>query len=664
MNFVQQQMQELINIINKASEEYYVNDNPSITDQEYDAYLRRLEDLEREYPEYKDPNSPTNRVGGEKLEFFDKVVHKIPMLSLPDVFNEEEIQDFIDRIEKSNVVQEYVCEQKIDGLSVCLRYEKGILVTAATRGNGTVGENITSNAKTIKNIPLKLSREIDIEVRGEIYMNKNTLKKLNEQRQKEGLPLLQNCRNAAAGSIRQLDPKITAKRNLDVFIYHLPNPEDYGIKTHYEALQFMHDLVFKTNPYNKLVFSGNEIFEYIKKMGEDRDNLSYDIDGIVIKVNDLKSQSDLGYTSKFPRWAIAYKFPAKEVLTKLNDIIFTVGRTGQVTPNAVLEGAIVVGSLIRRATLHNEQYCLDKDLRIGDIVSIRKAGDVIPEVVEPKVERRTGLERKFEMIKNCPICGSLLEKKGADYFCVNDKCPAKNIEKLIHFASKEAMNFDSMGPEVIEDFYNLKIVTKIEDFYTLKNHYDEIILQDGYGQKSVLKFLEVIEDSKKNSLERLLYGLGIPGIGKKKAIILSENYHNIDNLINTDEESLRSIPDIGDILASNVVNFFKENKDLIDTLKSFGINMNYKGQKKLDSDIFTGRKFVITGSIEGYSRNDIKKVIEMYKGSVSESVSKKTDVVIVGKDPGSKYSKALELNIEIWNEEKTIKILKEIENEQ
>ncbi len=664
MKSVQKEMQDLVKILNKASEEYYVYDNPSITDQEYDSYLRRLEELEKLYPEYKDYNSPTNRVGGEKLDFFTKVVHNIPMLSLPDVFSEEEIKDFIERIKKANVKQEYVCEQKIDGLSVCLRYENGILKTAATRGNGTEGENITSNAKTIKNIPLKLNKKIDIEVRGEIYMNKNTLTKLNEQRKKEGLPLLQNCRNAAAGSIRQLDPKITAKRNLDVFIYHLPNPEDYGIKTHYEALKFMQDLGFKVNPNNKLVSDSKQIFEYIKDTGKKRESLLYDIDGVVVKVNDLKSQQTLGYTAKFPRWAIAYKFPAKEVLTKLNDIIFTVGRTGVVTPNAVLDGAIVAGSLIKRATLHNEQYVLDKDLKINDIVSIRKAGDVIPEVVEAKKERRCGIEKTFVMIKKCPICQTDLIKKGADYFCVNDDCPAKNIEALIHFASKEAMNLETMGPEIIEDFYNLGILTKIEDFYNLKSHYEEIIAKDGYGKKSVDKFIEVTENSKSNSLEKLLIGLGIPGIGKKKAIILCENYHNIDNLINASEDDLKSIADLGDILASNIANYFKNNLDLINRLKHLGLNMEYKGPKKLENKIITGRKFVITGTIEGYSRNDIKSIIEKYKGITSESVSKKTDVVIVGDDPGSKYQKAKDLNIEIWDEEKTLKLLKEINDER
>jgi DNA ligase (NAD+) len=655
-----EEIEKLIKILNQANEEYYLDDNPTLTDQEYDGYLRRLEDLEHEYPEFIDPNSPTQHVGGTRLTSFAKVVHKIPMLSLPDVFSIEEIKEWEDRIKKANVKEEFVCEQKIDGLSVSLVYQKGLLIRAATRGNGVEGEDITQNAKTIRNIPLKLNKEIDIEVRGEIFMHKATLNKLNEERKKNNEPLLQNCRNAASGSIRQLDPNITKKRNLDVWIYHLPNPLDYGLKTHHEAIEFMHDLGLKTNPANKMAYSLDDILNYINDLGVKRDSLSYDIDGVVIKLNDIEKQLELGYTAKYPRWAIAYKFPAKEVLTRLNDIIFTVGRTGQITPNAVLEGAIVMGSMIRRATLHNEDYCLEKDLRIGDIVSIRKAGDVIPEVVEAKTDRRTGIEIPFKMITECPICHTNLVKIGADYYCPNKLCPARNIEGLIHYASKEAMNIETMGEEVITDFYNLGFITKIEDFYSLKDHYEEIILEDGYGKKSVDKMLEMIERSKHNSLDRLIYALGIPGIGKKKATILAENFHNMDTLEFTSYEVLDSIPDIGDILSQNIVNYFNNHRELLGNLRKIGLNMEYLGEKKETNDYFTNKKFVITGSIEGYSRDEIKHIIEKYKGSTSESVSKKTDVVIVGKDPGSKYTKAQELNIEIWDEKKILEILKEL----
>ena len=660
MDDIKKEIEELVYILNKASEEYYTYDNPTMTDQEYDGYMRKLEDLEARYPSLINPNSPTQRVGGDRLDEFKKITHQKPMLSLPDVFNEDEIKDFEKRISKVIEKPVYVCEEKIDGLSVSLVYENGLLVSAATRGNGVVGEDITENVKTIRNVPVKLDQNISIEVRGEIYMNKKTLELLNKEREKKGEPLLQNCRNAAAGSIRQLDPKITARRNLDVWIYHLPNPEDYGLKTHYEALEFMKSLGFKTNPHNRLAYNIDDILKFIDDTGNSREDLPYDIDGVVVKVNDLDSQKELGYTIKFPRWAIAYKFPAKEVLTKLKDIMFTVGRTGQVTPNAVLEGAIVAGSFIQRATLHNEEYCLTKDLRIGDVVSIRKAGDVIPEVVEAKLERRNGSEIPFKMIDKCPMCGSELVKKGADYFCISTNCPARNIESLIHFAEKEAMNLESVGPEFIEDFYNLGILTKIEDFYNLENHAQEIMFEDGYGEKSLNKMLDTINKSKDNSLERLLFGLGIPGIGKKKAIILAENYHNIDNLCLATQEDLENIPDIGEILAKNVVDYFDTHKELINNLKELGINMEFKGEAKFDNEEFTGKKFVITGTFAEYSRDELKNIIGKYKGSTSESVSKKTDVVIVGSQPGSKYDKALELGITIWNEEKLMKVLSEL----
>ncbi len=553
---------------------------------------------------------------------------------------------------------EFVSELKIDGLSVSLHYEHGKLVTAATRGDGIVGEDITHNVKTIKTVPLDLKRDIDIEVRGEIYMNKATLKKLNVERAKKGEPLLQNVRNAAAGSIRQLDPKIAAKRHLDTWIYHLPNPEDYGIKTHYEALKFMEELGFKVNPASKLC-KASDIIPFIEDMTKKRASLPYEIDGIVIKVNDLQSQKMLGATAKYPRWAIAYKFPAEEVLTKLIDIKFTVGRTGQITPNAILEPVLVMGSTIRRATLHNEDYCLEKDLRIGDIVSIRKAGDVIPEVVEAKKERRFQELPKFKMIDKCPICGSKLVKKGTvDYFCENDLCPKKNIESLIHFASRNAMNIDGLGDEILEDFYNEEFIKEIPDFYKLSEHKEDIIELEGYGNKKVNNLLIAIEESKKNSLERLLFGLGIRGIGAKNAKLLAEKYTTIDNLINTTYEDLINIPDIGDILAQNIIDYFKNEKNLetIKALKDMGINMEYLGEKAKENVLFTNKKFVITGTISFMNRDEIKSLIESFGGKSIDSVSKNTNVVIVGTSPGSKYEKAKNLGIEIWDEAK----LKEI----
>ena len=655
MEEAKKRIDELTSILKKANYEYYNLDNPSITDQEYDKYLRELINLEEKYPEYADPNSPTKRVGGEAIDKFQKVRHAIPMISLSNVFNEEEIRDFDKRIRNAGFKPEYVCELKIDGLSVSLHYEHGKLKFAATRGDGIIGEDITHNVKTIKTVPLDLGRDIDIEVRGEIYMNKATLEKINRERESKGEVKLQNVRNAAAGSIRQLDPKVAAKRHLDTWIYHLPNPLDYGISTHYDALKYMKDLGFKVNPASKLVKDVDGILDFIREYTEKRSSLPYEIDGIVIKVNDIRMQQELGSTVKYPRWATAYKFPAEEVLTKLVDIKFTVGRTGQVTPNAVLEPVLVMGSTIRRATLHNEDYCRSLDLRIGDVVSIKKAGDVIPEVVEAKLERRIGTEKPFHMITTCPICGSTLVKKGnVDYFCVNDNCPKKNIESLIHYASRNAMNIDGLGDEIIEDFYNEGFVRTIPDFYHLSEHKEDIIELEGYGLKKVTNLLLAIEESKQNSVERLIFGLGISGIGSKNAKLLASTYKDMEHLSNATYEELIEIKDIGDVLARNIVNFFANpnNIELINTLEDLGINMKYLGAEVKMNENFTDKKFVITGTISFMSRDDAKALIESYGGKAIDSVSKKTDVVIVGDAPGSKYTKAQELGITIWDEAK------------
>ena len=655
MEEAKKRIDELTSILKKANYEYYNLDNPSITDQEYDKYLRELINLEEKYPEYADPNSPTKRVGGEAIDKFQKVRHAIPMISLSNVFNEEEIRDFDKRIRNAGFKPEYVCELKIDGLSVSLHYEHGKLKFAATRGDGIIGEDITHNVKTIKTVPLDLGRDIDIEVRGEIYMNKATLEKINRERESKGEVKLQNVRNAAAGSIRQLDPKVAAKRHLDTWIYHLPNPLDYGISTHYDALKYMKDLGFKVNPASKLVKDVDGILDFIREYTEKRSSLPYEIDGIVIKVNDIRMQQELGSTVKYPRWATAYKFPAEEVLTKLVDIKFTVGRTGQVTPNAVLEPVLVMGSTIRRATLHNEDYCRSLDLRIGDVVSIKKAGDVIPEVVEAKLERRIGTEKPFHMITTCPICGSTLVKKGnVDYFCVNDNCPKKNIESLIHYASRNAMNIDGLGDEIIEDFYNEGFVRTIPDFYHLSEHKEDIIELEGYGLKKVTNLLLAIEESKQNSVERLIFGLGISGIGSKNAKLLASTYKDMEHLSNATYEELIEIKDIGDVLARNIVNFFANpnNIELINTLEDLGINMKYLGAEAKENENFTDKKFVITGTISFMSRDEIKALIESYGGLSVDSVSKKTDVVIVGDAPGSKYTKAQELGITIWDEAK------------
>ena len=657
-------IEELVKLLNDANYNYFVLDNPTITDQEYDKYLRELINLEEKYPEYAQVDSPTKRVGGEVIDKFNKINHKIPMLSLGNVFNEDEVRDFDAKIRKTGINPEYVCELKIDGLSVSLIYEHGILKSGATRGDGVVGEDITHNVKTIKVIPLKLNRDIDIEVRGEIYMDKETLTKLNKERELEGLPLLQNVRNAAAGSVRQLDSKIAAKRNLNNWIYHLPNPLDYGIDKHMDALSFMKDLGFKVNPNNRLVKNIDEVIDFINEYTEKRDSLPYEIDGIVIKVNDIHEQQELGFTAKYPKWATAYKFIASEVLTKLTDIIFTVGRTGRITPNAVLEPVLVAGSTVARATLHNEDFVNSLGLMIGDIVSVHKAGDVIPEVTGTKKERRTGAEKPFKMISECPICGTKLVKKEGqvDHYCPNVNCPARGIETLIHFASRDAMNIDGLGDEIIEDFFNEGFLTKITDFYHLKEYEDDILVLEGFGRKSFDNMLEAVENSKHNSLEKLLFGLGISGIGSKTAKLLAEYFGNMDNLMNASMEELLSIKDIGDILAENIYNYFRNNQNLIYELKMLDINMNYLGIKKKTNEFITGKRFVMTGAISFMSRNEIKSLIEEYSGTFSDGVSKNTDVVIVGENPGSKYDKARELGITIWNEEQFKNIIDNLEN--
>ena len=650
-----ERMNELIDIINEADYNYHTLDNPTISDQEYDKYLRELFEIEEEHPEWVREDSPTQHAGGKIIEGFEQAVHKIPMMSLSNVFNESEIIAFDEKIKKEGINPQYMCELKIDGLSVSLLYEKGKLVRAATRGDGTVGEDITHNVKTIKSIPLKLKKEVDIEVRGEIFMNKKTLIELNEKRKKNNQPLLQNCRNAAAGSIRQLDSKVAAERKLDNFIYHLPNPLDYNFNTHSEAIEFMKELGFKTNPNNRLVNNINELLEFIEEKGTLRPTLPYDIDGVVIKVNDIRQQQKLGYTAKYPKWATAYKFPAEEVVTKLTDIIFTVGRTGQITPNAVLEPVIVAGSTISRATLHNEDFVNERNLKIGDIVSIRKAGDVIPEVVEAKVERRTGEEKEFVMIKECPMCQTPLVKKEGqvDYFCTNTKCPARHIEGLIHFASRDAMNIDGLGDRIMEDFYNFKFIGNLADIYSLKDHAKELVRLEGFGEKSINNLLEAIEKSKENSLERLIFGLGIPHVGAKTAKVLAQKFETLDKMIESTEEELTKIPDIGGIIAKSVVDYFNDNHNraIVEELKELGLNMNYLGKKVEENDIFANKTFVLTGSLTIFTREEASEKIELLGGKTSGSVSKKTSVVIVGENPGSKYEKAKELGIEIWTEQ-------------
>ena len=657
---MKQRIDELIKIINKASEEYYTNDNPTITDQEYDDYYHELEKLEQQYPELIREDSPTKRVGGKIIDEFKKVSHEIPMMSLGDIFSEDEIFEFDQRIKKTIPNPTYVCELKIDGLSVSLLYENGKLIRGATRGNGIIGEDITHNVETIKSIPLVINDKRKIEVRGEIYMPKKSFNKLNQERQEKGESLFANPRNAAAGSVRQLDSKIAAKRNLSTFIYHLPSSDDFNIKYHHESLSFMKELGFIVNENIKIADNVNEVINYVKEWTEKRESLPYEIDGIVIKVDKIEDQKKLGYTSRTPKWAIAYKFPAVEVLTKIKNIEFCVGRTGKITPRADLDPVHLAGSIIKSVTLHNEDYIKEKEIMINDTIVLHKAGDVIPEVVKVLKERRTGIEIPFKMIKNCPICNSKLEKKEteANYFCPNPNCDARNIEGLIHFSSRETMNIEGFGESIVEDFYNEGYLKTICDYYTLYNHKEDLKELEGFGEKSINNLLQNIEKSKENSLEKLLFALGIRYIGKKTAKILAINYRNIDKLMSAEYEDLVKIQDIGEVIADSVCKFFKEEKNIntINELKLLGVNMEYKGNESID-DNFNNKTFVLTGTLSKLTRDEASIEIENRGGKVTSSVTKKTDYVIVGENPGSKYQKAKDLNINILNEEEFLNML-------
>lgn len=651
---------ELIKIINRASIEYYTNDNPSITDQEYDDYYSELLRLEEAYPNLKRDDSPTSRVGGTPLDKFEKVTHKSPMLSFDDIFNEDEIIAFDERIKKTIKNPIYTVEPKMDGLSGSLIYEKGLLTRVATRGDGVVGENITANGRTIKSIPLRLNKDIDIEVRGEIYMSKASFEKANKEKEKNSEALFANPRNAAAGSVRQLDSRITASRGLDFMAYFIPNPKDYGIKTQEESLKYLRELGFVTNyKLNTVAHNAEEIIKDIKKLAEIRKDLPYEIDGVVLKVNSLEDEDKLGYTARVPRWGIAYKFPAEEVLTTLKEIKFTVGRTGRITPNAIFSPVHVAGSLISKATLHNEDYCIAKDIRVGDVISIRKAGDVIPEVVRVLPERRTGNEEKFKMLEECPICHTRIVRndKEADYYCPNEMCPARKIENIIHFASRPAMNIDGMGEAILEDLYNEGFITDITDIYDIDRYEEELINLEGYGKKKIDNLKTATTKSKSNSLEKLLFGLGIRNVGAKTAKILARYYKNIDNLMNASIEELTDINDVGPIIAKSIREYFsnEDNIRIINKLKDIGVNMNYINNSNYEEkDEFMGKTFVLTGTLVNITRDKASEIIENLGGKVSSSVSKNTSAVIVGDNPGSKYDKAVSLNIPIWKEEEFI----------
>ena len=660
---LKQRVEELTALLERYNYEYYVLDNPSVSDFEYDRLMQELIAIENEHPELKSPLSPTQRVGGQVVDDFKKITHQRMMLSLANAFNEDDIRDFDRKVKEAIGTDDdvtYMAELKIDGLGMSLVYHKK-LQYAATRGDGTEGEDVTSNVITIKSIPSHIDLDDDYEIRGEVFMPKKSLEKLNAEREKTGEPLFANARNAAAGSIRQLDSSIAASRGLDAFWYYVVNAKDFGIRYHSEALNKADELGFKTNKERRLCHGIDQVLGYIEEYTQKRQSLGYDIDGIVIKVDDMSLYDKIGYTAKTPKWAIAYKFPPEEVITKLTDIIFTVGRTGKITPNAVLEPVRVAGSVVQRATLHNEDFVNDKGLLIGDYVVIRKAGDVIPEVVRPLVERRTGIERPFEMISNCPECGAPLIRKDAMHFCVNPACPARQIEGIIHFASRDAMDIEGMGEKVVEQFFNQGFFTNIVEIYSLFDHREEIISLDGWQSKSIDNLLDAIDRSKQNSMEKLLFGLGIKEVGAKMAKTLSRIYGDIDSLKAATEEELLEIPDVGPVLAKSLVNWFSQEYNLktIEGLREAGLNFKYLGSvSSAANSYFSGKTVVLTGTLEAMGRKEATEVLENLGAKVTGSVSKATDVVIAGPGAGRKLDKAQQLGITVINESEFLELIK------
>ncbi|MFK9092024.1 NAD-dependent DNA ligase LigA [Bacillus salipaludis] len=661
LQIAEQKINEIRSLLNQYGYEYYVLDNPSVPDAEYDQLMHELLELEERFPQLKTSDSPSVRVGGAVLDLFEKVEHRTPMLSLGNAFNEQDLRDFDRRVRQAvgdNV--SYVCELKIDGLAVSLRYEDGLFVQGATRGDGTIGEDITANLKTIKSIPLRLRENVSLEVRGEAYMPKGSFEALNKAREERGEDLFANPRNAAAGSLRQLDPKIAASRRLDVFLYGIGNTGASGVISHSEALNYLDHLSFKTNKERRKCATIDDVISFVNGWVEKRPHLPYEIDGIVIKVDSLEQQAELGTTAKSPRWAIAYKFPAEEVVTTLIDIELSVGRTGVVTPTALLVPVKVAGTTVQRASLHNEDLIREKDIKIGDKVVVKKAGDIIPEVVNVLGDQRTGDEVDFHMPTHCPECESELVRLEGEVAlrCINPKCPAQIREGLIHFVSRDAMNIDGLGEKVISQLFAEKLISDVADIYMLTR--EQLLALERMGEKSVSNLIKAIEISKSNSLEKLLFGLGIRHVGAKAAKTLAQQFFTMEKLAEASKEDLIAVNEIGDKMADSIVAFFEqeEAKELIKELVTAGVNMEYKGAKPVSAEesdsIFAGKTVVLTGKLEQLSRNEAKEKIEALGGNVAGSVSKKTHLVIAGEDAGSKLTKAQELGIEVWDEEKLL----------
>lgn len=662
-----ERVKELRELLERYNYEYYHLNASSVSDAEFDRLMNELIMLENEHPELKSPLSPTQRVGGTVAEEFKKITHKRLMLSLANAFSESDLRDFDKKVRETLGVKKvtYMAEMKIDGLAMSLDYVDGELNYAATRGDGNVGEDVTQNVITIKSIPTHIKVDKPFEVRGEVYMPKASLNALNEERQKQNQPLFANARNAAAGSIRQLDSRVAASRKLNAFWYYFVNANEFGFTRHSEALNYIETLGFRTNKERRLCDGIEEVLAYVEEYTLKRPTLDYDIDGIVIKVDDITKYDILGYTAKTPKWAIAYKFPPEEVQTTLEDIIFTVGRTGKITPNAKLSPVRVAGSMVQRATLHNEDFVVSKGMMIGDTVVIRKAGDVIPEVVKSLKEKRTGNEKPFVMIDKCPVCGEPLTKVDAMHFCLNPHCDAKHIEGLIHYSSRDAMDIEGLGEKIVELLFNEKFINDIPSIYNLYNFRQDIIFMDGFKDKSVDNLIDAIEKSKQNSLEKLIFGLGIKEVGAKTAKILAKKYLTMDELMKASYEDLLAIPDIGPISATSISEYFKNenNIKLIEELKNLGLNMKYLGI--ISSDVtspFYGKTVVLTGTLSSLGRKEATELLENLGAKVAGSVSKNTDYVIFGEEAGSKLDKARTLGVKTLDEESFLAIAKVDDN--
>ncbi|MHD0382272.1 NAD-dependent DNA ligase LigA [Staphylococcus simulans] len=655
MNDLANRVETLHRLLNQYNHEYYVMDNPSVPDSEYDKLLHELIHIEEEHPEFKTEDSPTVRVGGEAQATFNKVRHDTPMLSLANAFNEEDLRRFDARVREHAGKVEYMCELKIDGLAVSLKYENGRFVQGLTRGDGTIGEDITENLRTIRAIPLKIKKPLTFEVRGEAFMPKASFERLNKEKEEAGEQAFANPRNAAAGSLRQLDSKLAAKRRLSIFLYSVNDFTNFHATSQSEALDELDELGFKTNQNRKRESDIEGVLEYIEYWTEKRQDLSYDIDGIVIKVNDLEEQDELGYTQKSPRWAIAYKFPAEEVVTTLHDIELSVGRTGVVTPTAVLEPVRVAGTTVSRASLHNEDLIHEKDIRIGDSVVIKKAGDIIPEVVRSLPDRRPEGTETYHMPTHCPSCGHELVRLDGEVAlrCINPKCPAQLVEGMIHFVSRQAMNIDGLGTKLIMQLYDNEIIKDVADLYYLTK--DDLLPLERMGEKKADNLLNAIEASKENSFEHLLFGLGIRHLGVKASQVIAERFDNMERLFEVTEEELLEIHDIGDKLATSLITYLN-NEDiiaLIDKLRAKNVNMKYKGIRtsEIESDSeFNGLTVVLTGKLHNMTRTEASKWLEAQGAKTTSSVTKNTDLVIAGEDAGSKLTKAEKLGTEIWSE--------------